>query len=45
MYVIFMKNSNTAMQPTGIGNQEVERLRTYKLSGVMISDDLKWNTR
>ena len=45
MYVIFTKNSITAMRPTSIGNQEVERLRTYKLSGVMISDDLKWNTR
>ena len=44
MYVNFMKNSITAMRPISIGNQNVERVRTYKLLGVIISDDLKWNT-
>ena len=44
MYVNFMKNSFTAMRPISIGNQNVERVRTYKLLGVIISDDLKWNT-
>ena len=44
MYVNFMKNSIIAMRPISVGNQEVERIRTYKLSGVMISDDLQWNT-
>ena len=39
-----MKNSITAMRPISIGNQNVERVRTYKLLGVIISDDLKWNT-
>ena len=44
MYVNFMKNSITAMRPISIGNQNVQRVRTYKLLGVIISDDLKWNT-
>ena len=44
MYVNFMKNSIPAMRPISIGNQNVERVRTYKLLGVIISDDLKWNT-
>ena len=39
-----MKNSITAMRPISIANQNVERVRTYKLLGVIISDDLKWNT-
>ena len=44
MYVDFMKNSITAMRPISVGNQEVERVRTYKLLGVTISDELKGNT-
>ena len=44
MYVDFMKNSITAMRPISVGNQEVERVRTYKLLGVTISDELKRNT-
>ena len=44
MYVNFMKNSITAMRPITVGNQEVERVGTYKLLGVIIRDDLKWNT-
>ena len=40
----FMKNSITAMRPITVGNQEVERVGTYKLLGVIIRDDLKWNT-
>ena len=43
MYVDFMKNSITTLRPISIGNKEVERVRTYKLLGVIISDDLKWN--
>ena len=43
MYVNFMKNSITATRPITVGNQEVERVRTYtELLGV--SNDLKWNT-
>ena len=43
MYINFMKNSVTALRPISVGYKEVERLRTYKLLGVIISDDLKWN--
>ena len=43
MYVNFMKNSITTMRPISVGNQEVERVGSYKLLGVIISDDLKWN--
>ena len=41
MYVNFMKNSITAMPPISVRNQEVERVRSYKLLAVIISDDLK----
>jgi len=43
MYVNFMKNSVTALRHISIGYMEVERVRTYKLFGMIISDDLKWN--
>ena len=43
MYASFMKNSITAMRPISVGNQEVERVGSYKILGVIISDDLKWN--
>ena len=43
MYVNFMKNSITAMRPVSVGNQGIERVGSYKLLGVIISDDLKWN--
>ena len=39
----FMKNLNTVTRPLHIENSEVERVSTYKLLGVVISDDLKWN--
>ena len=42
MYVNFMKNSITAMRPISVGNQGVERVGSYKLLRVIISDDLKW---
>ena len=42
MYLNFMKNSITTMRPVSVGNQEVERVGSYKLLGVIISDDLKW---
>ena len=36
----FMKNSITAMRPISVSNQEVERVRSYRLLAVIISDDL-----
>ena len=35
MYVDFMKNSITTLRPISSGNKEVERVRTYKLFGVI----------
>ena len=43
MYINFMKISVTALRLINIGYMEVERVRTYKLLGVIINDDLKWN--
>ena len=43
MCINFMKNSVTALRPVSVGYKEVERVRTYKLLEVIISDDLKWN--
>ena len=43
MYINFMTNSVTSLRPICIGYKEVERVGTYKLLGVIISDDLKWN--
>ena len=40
-----MKNSVTALGPTSVGYKEVERVGTYKLLGVIISGDLKWNAQ
>ena len=39
-----MTNSVTSLRPICVGYNEVERIRMYKLLGVIISDDLKWNT-
>ena len=38
-----MKNLVTALRPINIVYMEVERVRTHKLLGVIISDDLKRN--
>ena len=43
MYINFMTNSVTSLRPICVGYKEVERVGTYKLLGVIISDDLKWN--
>ena len=43
MVVNFMGNPNTIMRPLCIGNQIVERISSYKLLGVIINENLKWN--
>ena len=44
MFVDFMANRNTVMRPICIGNQVVGTVKTYKLLGVTIREDLKWNS-
>ena len=34
---------NTIIQPICIGNHQLERVSTFKLLGVKIRHDLKWN--
>ena len=44
MYINFMTNSVTSLRPICVDYKEVERVGAqYKLLGVIISDDLKWN--
>ena len=43
MVVNFMGNPNTIMRPLYVGNQIVERISSYKLLGVIINENLKWN--
>ena len=45
MIVNFMENSNTIMRPLYIGGQIVERISSYKLLGVIVNENLKWNCR
>ena len=45
MIVNFMENSNTIMRPLYIGSQIVERISSYKLLGVIVNENLKWNCR
>ena len=43
MVLNFMGNANTIMRLLYIGNQRVERISSYKLFGVIINENLKWN--
>ena len=43
MYINLMTNSVTSLRPICVGYKDVERVGKYKLLGVIISDDLKWN--
>ena len=38
-----MSNHNFIVNPIGIGSNTIERVMTYKLLGVYVSNDLKWN--
>ena len=42
MLIKFMHNFNFSLRPIVIGNNIVERVNTYKLLSVIISDGLKW---
>ena len=39
----FMKNQNIVMRSSCAGNFQIERVSSYKLLGVFISEELKWN--
>ena len=38
-----MQNDNFTTRPIVLGNNTVECATTYKLLGIIISNDLKWN--
>ena len=44
MVINFMNNPNFLINPIVIGDTTVQRVASYKLLGVSIDDDLKWNT-
>ena len=44
MVVNFIANPSTVIRPTCTENQAVETVKTYKLLGVTIREDLKWNS-
>ena len=43
MLINFMQNDNFTTRPIVLGNNTVERVTTYKLLGIIISNDLKWS--
>ena len=43
MLINFMEYPNTVIPPIYIGNHQLERVSCFKLLGVKIRDDLKWN--
>ena len=43
MLINFMEYPNSVIPPVCIGNHQLERVSSFKLLGVKIRDDLKWN--
>ena len=43
MLINFMQNDNFTTRPIVLGNNTVERVTTYKLLDIIISNDLKWS--
>ena len=43
MLINFMQNDNFTTRPIVLGNNTVECVTTYKLLGIIISNDLKWH--
>ena len=43
MLVNFMQNDNLNTRPIVLGDNTIERVTTYKLLGIIISNDLKWS--
>ena len=44
MVINFMKNPNFLLGPIVVGSTMIQRVKSYKLLGVFIDDDLKWST-
>ena len=42
MLINFMQNDNFTLRPIVLDSNTVERVTTYKLFGIIISNDLKW---
>ena len=42
-FFLILQVDNFTTRPTVLGNNTVECVTTYKLFGIIISNDLKWN--
>ena len=43
MHINFLRNSNCLINPIIIGGNVIKRVNTYKILGVIMDNDLKWN--
>lgn len=44
MFINFLHNSNFLLKPTLTGNNVIERVTSYKILGVFMDSDLRWNS-
>ena len=44
MLIDLRRNNKTAIPPTNIENNTIERVNSYKFLGLGIDDNMKWNT-
>ena len=45
MFINFLNNSNFLLRPITIGDNVIERVTSYKILGIFMDSDLKWNTQ
>jgi hypothetical protein len=43
LLISFMQDPNFLLKPINLGNKTVQQVSSYKLLGVFLSDDFKWN--
>ena len=43
MHINFLRNSHCLINPIIIGGNVIKRANTYKILGVIMENDLKWN--
>ena len=43
MHINFLRNSNCLINQIIIGGKVIKRVNTYKILGVIMDNDLKWN--